>query len=82
MLTQHTFTNTNIKKRHCSDCGEELLSTYSYEIIEPDSSKAKDYDFTIGGKKIEGSVEFRKGFFFCPNKQCGKEITSDEMHEI
>jgi hypothetical protein len=70
------------KKRYCPDCGKKMLSTYTYEVIEPDSPEAKDYDFTIAGKKIEGRIEFRKGFFFCPNKKCGKEITFDEMREI
>ena len=70
------------KKRYCPDCREELLSSYTYKIIEPDLPEAKDYDFTIAGKKIEGRIEFRKGFFYCPNKRCEKEITFDEMKEI
>jgi len=69
-------------KRRCPDCGRRLLTSYSYKIVEPDSPEAKNYDFTIAGKKIEGRIEFRKGFFICPRESCMKEITFDEMHEI
>jgi hypothetical protein len=71
-----------IVKRRCPDCGKKMLSSYTYKIVEPDSPEAKDYDFTIAGKEIEGRIEFRKGFFICPRERCRKEITFDEMHEI
>jgi hypothetical protein len=69
-----------IPKVRCPDCGKKMLTSYSYKIVEPNSPEAKDYDFTIAGKKIEGRIEFRKGFFTCPREGCRREITFDEMH--
>ncbi len=79
---EYIYVTTKKKKKYCPECGKSMISTYDYKIIDSNSPEAKDYDFTIGGKQIEGRIEFRDGYFWCPNKKCDKKISFTDMKKL
>ncbi len=79
---KYIYETTENRKRLCHDCKTVMVSTYDYKIIDSNSPEAKGYDFTIGGKQIEGRVEFRDGYFWCPNKKCDTKISFADMKKL
>lgn len=79
---EYIYITTKKKKRRCPECGKAMVSTYDYKIVNSNSPEAKDYDFTIGGKIVEGNIEFRDGYFWCPNKKCDTKISFAEMKKL
>lgn len=67
------------KKHFCPQCGERLELQYVSEIVNSNSPKAKDYDFSIGDTFLVGDVEFRTRCFHC--KKCGANLSLQEVRK-
>lgn len=52
------------KKHFCPKCGIKMKTDYDSIVVNSDSPKANDYDFSVvaGDSYLTGNVEFRKSF--------------------
>ena len=59
------------KKHVCPLCGAKLKTAYDSVVVNSNSPRAKDYDFSVaaGDSYLTGDVEFRTSYFRCP--KCG-----------
>lgn len=67
----------SLEKAFCPKCGNKLELRYASRIINSKSPEATDYDFSVGDTFFVGDVEFRIGYFHCPN--CQLDISFKEM---
>ena len=73
---------TQIKKHDCPDCGQLLVVNNVSEIVNSNSEKAKDFDFSCGDTCLAGNIKFIRTEFKCPACQrtySPREIWRREM---
>jgi predicted RNA-binding Zn-ribbon protein involved in translation (DUF1610 family) len=70
----------HFKKHYCPKCRDKLEVRYKSEIINYNSDKAGNYNFTLGDGIYRGDIEFRVGDFFCPN--CDNTISFKDMKQF
>ena len=68
-----------LKKHDCPVCESKLKIAYESVFINSNSPEAKDYNY---GENTDwkGDVEFRTGFFRCPN--CMLELSFGEIRVL
>lgn len=69
-----------IKKHLCPKCKTKLQIKYKSEIVNSNSFKAKEYDFSLGDTFMVGDVEFRTKCFYCP--ECNMYISFEDMKKF
>lgn len=69
-----------LKKHFCPICKTKLKIKYTSEIVNSNSLRAKDFDFSLGDTFLVGDVEFRTKCFYCP--ECNKYISFQKMKKI
>lgn len=69
-----------IKKHLCPKCKTNLKIKYKSEIVNSNSFKAKEYDFSVGDTFMVGDVEFRTKCFYCP--KCNMYISFEDMKKF
>lgn len=69
-----------LKKHFCPNCKTKLQIKYTSEIVNSNSSKAKEYDFSVGDTFLVGDVEFRTKCFYCP--ECHRFISFQDMKKF
>ena len=74
-----SFFYVRLKKHACPNCGEKLKIGYTSEIVNSESLRAENYDFSNGETFFAGDVEFRTRCFHCVH--CKKNISIQEMKQ-
>jgi uncharacterized protein YbaR (Trm112 family) len=69
-----------LKKHFCPVCKTKLQIKYTSEIVNSNSSKAKEYDFSVGDTFMVGDVEFRTKCFYC--SECNRFISFQDMKKF
>lgn len=69
-----------IKKHLCPKCKTKLQIKYKSEIVNSNSFKAKEYDFSLGDTFMVGDVEFKTKCFYCP--ECNMYISFEDMKKF
>ena len=80
MIKGYSFKIENIfhmfKKHYCPVCGTGLSIRKVSEIVNSESSEAKNYDFEVADTFVKGDMKFTHIELYC--NQCNKYFTIKE----